>query len=102
LKHGASGKVILTEEVDNALILPQKSVFEIQDKNYVFVVNQNNEVVMKSFSPSSRFSHFYIVKDGLKPGERVVYEGIQSIKDGMVIKPQLFAMDSLLLETTKG
>lgn len=96
LKHGASGKVKLSSELDSALIIPQKAVFEMQDKNYVFVVGPDNKVKMRSFTPQTRFAHFYIVETGLKPGERVVCEGVRSIRDGMQIKPRPVAIDSLL------
>ncbi|MGN6507923.1 MAG: efflux RND transporter periplasmic adaptor subunit [Chitinophaga sp.] len=96
LKHGASGKVKLTSELDGVVIVPQKAVFEMQDKNYVFVVDKENRVKMKSFHPQTRIAHFYVVESGLEPGERVVCEGVRNIRDGMVIKPRPVAMDSLL------
>lgn len=96
LKHGSTGKVRLTSDVSNALMVPQKAVFEIQDKNYVFVVDTNNVVQMKSFIPKSRISYFYIVASGLNAEDRVVYEGIQSLREGMQIKPEYILMDSLL------
>lgn len=88
LKHGATGKVYLETSVEKALMLPQKSVFEIQDKNYVYVVDKDNKVRMKSFIPRTRLSHYYIVQSGLQEGERIVYEGVQSLRDGMEIIPQ--------------
>ncbi|WP_343743726.1 efflux RND transporter periplasmic adaptor subunit [Chitinophaga sp.] len=96
LKHGASGKVRLTTEMDSAIIIPQKAVFEMQDKNYVFVVDASNKVTMRNFVPQARFSHFYIVKSGLKPGERIVCEGVRNIRDGVQIAPRTVSMDSLL------
>lgn len=96
LKHGATGKVRLKSEVDNAVLVPQKAVFEIQDKNYVYVVDTANKVKMRSFVPQSRLAQFYLVKSGLEPGEKVVYEGIQNIRDGMQIVPQEMSTDSLL------
>ncbi|WP_143306978.1 efflux RND transporter periplasmic adaptor subunit [Chitinophaga vietnamensis] len=96
LKHGASGKVRLTTEMDSAIIIPQKAVFEMQDKNYVFVVDAANKVKMKNFTPQARFAHFYIVQSGLQPGEHVVVEGVRNIRDGMQIRPQAVSMDSLL------
>lgn len=95
LKHGATGKVKLTNELHNALMLPQKSVFEIQDKNYVFVVDANNKVQMRNFVPRTRINDFYIVQSGLRKGERVVYEGIQNVKDGMLIAPRIVHLDSM-------
>ncbi|MES1221798.1 MAG: efflux RND transporter periplasmic adaptor subunit, partial [Bacteroidota bacterium] len=97
LKHGASGKVKIATAVKNALIVPQKSTFEIQDKTYVFVVGKNNEVKMQSFTPRTRLSHFYIIEDGLQAGDKIVYEGLQNVKDGMIIRTTSAPMDSLIL-----
>ncbi|CAL1519934.1 efflux RND transporter periplasmic adaptor subunit [Chitinophaga sp. MM2321] len=96
LKHGASGKVRLTTDMDNAVIIPQKAVFEMQDKNYVFIVDAANNVKMRNFVPQARFSHFYIVESGLEPGERIVCEGVRNIRDGIRIAPRMVPMDSLL------
>lgn len=95
LKHGASGKVKLSRDVNNALVLPQKAVFEIQDKNYVFVLDETNKVRMRNFVPKARVDQFYIVESGLKRGEKIVYEGIQNIREGMQVAPKLLQLDSL-------
>lgn len=96
LKHGASGTVKLTSEMDSVIIIPQKAVFEMQDKNYVFVVDAGNKVKMRNFIPQARFSHFYIVQSGLRAGERIVCEGVRNIRDGAGIVPHQVPMDSLL------
>lgn len=96
LKHGASGKARLTTAVDNAIIIPQKATFEIQDKTFVFVVDKNNMVQMRAFKPGRRVAQYYIVEAGLKPGENIVYEGVQSIRQGSKIKPQKMNLDSLM------
>ncbi len=95
LKHGASGKIVLTNKLENALLLPQKAVFEMQDKNYVYILDSANQVKMKSFEPQARIHHSYIVHAGLKPGEKVVYEGVRNLREGMTIKPELVKLDSL-------
>jgi len=87
LKHGSSGTVRLYRDVSNALLIPQKSVLEIQDKNYVFVVDANNKVSMRNFIPNTRVSNYYTVKSGLKSGDIILFEGLQSIKDGDIIEP---------------
>jgi RND family efflux transporter MFP subunit len=96
LKHGASGKVRLTTEEDNVILIPQKSVFEIQDKNYVFLVDKNNVARMRSFIPKTRIDQYYIIQSGLSAGDVIVYEGVQNIRDGAVIKPRLANADSLV------
>lgn len=97
LKHGATGKIQLTNTLNDAIMIPQKAVFEIQDKNFVFVVDSTNQVRMRNFIPKTRFSHYYIVESGLKSGEEIVFEGIQEIRDGMHIIPKKVRMDSLMV-----
>ncbi|MGE7775589.1 efflux RND transporter periplasmic adaptor subunit [Chitinophaga sp. NPDC101104] len=91
LKHGASGKVTLTNRIDSCLLLPQKAVFEMQDKNYVYVLDTDNTVKMRAFEPGARISHSYLVKGGLKPGEKIVFEGVRNLREGMKISPKLMA-----------
>lgn len=96
LKHGSSGKVRLATDVKGALMVPQKATFEIQDKTYVYMVDENNVAKMKSFIPKMRFSHFYMVESGLKEGDQIIYEGIQNVREGVQITPAMVSMDSLL------
>lgn len=85
LKHGASGKVIMKKEVKNHWLIPQKSVFEIQERSYVFVLNPNGTVAMKKLIPAYRIEHFYLVKDGFDSKDNILIEGIQSIKQGQKV-----------------
>ena len=94
LKHGATGKIILTNKIRNAIIIPQKAVFEIQDRSFVYIVKEDNTVEMRSIIPRARFSHYYIIESGLEVGERLVYEGIQNVKDGMTIQPKIVAEET--------
>ncbi len=95
LKHGSTGTIRLTNTVENAILIPQKAAFEIQDKSFVYVVDKNNQVKTRSFVPKSRFASYYIVKSGLEPGETIVYEGLQGLKDGATINPKNISPDSL-------
>jgi membrane fusion protein (multidrug efflux system) len=96
IKHGATGKVRLFNTIKDALLIPQKATFELQDKTCVYLVDNNNKVVLRSFKPLTRIDHYYLIESGLKPGDRIVYEGIQTIRDGMNIKPLSVPADSLL------
>ena len=95
LKHGSTGTIRLTNTVDNAILVPQKAAFEIQDKSFVYVVDQDNKITARSFLPKSRFANYYIVKSGLKAGDKIVYEGIQGLKSGVTISPKNISMDSV-------
>ncbi|MCB2410718.1 efflux RND transporter periplasmic adaptor subunit [Hymenobacter lucidus] len=97
LKHGATGKVRLGNAVSDALLVPQKAVFEQQDKNYVYVVDTQGVVHQKNFEPQARLDAFYVVKSGLKAGEQVVCEGIQDLRDGARITARPVALSSMLV-----
>jgi RND family efflux transporter MFP subunit len=82
LKNGSAGKVILKKEIKNAILIPQKCAFEVQDKNYVYVVDQNNTVQLRNITPQYRLPNYYIVESGLSANDRIIYEGIQMVKEG--------------------
>jgi membrane fusion protein (multidrug efflux system) len=96
IKHGASGKVRLKKKYDGALVVPQKSTFEIQDKLYVYVVDKNNTVHTRNIETLYRLPHLFVISKGLKEGDLLIYEGIQNAKDGMTIVPQLVNMQNII------
>jgi|SRR5690554_35666 len=102
LKHGASGNVMMTNNLDNVFLIPQKSTFEVQDYNYVYMVSENNEVKVRSFRPLKRFDIYYVVED-FEEGQKIVFEGIQQVRDGQLVQPQPItdqeAYQSLLLSS---
>jgi membrane fusion protein, multidrug efflux system len=77
------------------LIIPQKAVLEIQDRNYVFVVGDDQKVRMKSFVPEARIDEYILVKSGLAEGDRIVYEGVQNIKEGSPVKARMISAESV-------
>ncbi len=101
LKHGSNGKIKVRRKLNKVMVIPQKSAMEIQDRNFVFVVNEQNMVVMQSFIILQRYKDFYIVKSGLKPGQKIVYEGVQNIREGSVIKPRSTNLKEIYNFTTQ-
>ncbi|MCF0061261.1 efflux RND transporter periplasmic adaptor subunit [Dyadobacter chenwenxiniae] len=101
LKHGSTGTIRLTNTVDNAILVPQKAAFEIQDKNFVYVLGKDNVIKTRSFIPKSRLAGYYVVKSGLQSGETIVYEGLQGLKDGATITPKNIPSDSLNVKAAK-
>jgi len=89
LKHGASGRIGVPTSTGDLTFVHQKSVLEIQDKAYVYVVGDDNKVKMTPFQNGQRVGHYYIVEKGLEPNTKVVFEGVQSLRDGMQIQPKL-------------
>lgn len=93
LKHGSSGKIKIDSDLKNAMIIPQKSTFEIQENLYVFVVGSDNVVKMKQITPKLRMENLFVVESGLKLNDHIIYEGIQLVKDGDKIKYQKIGAD---------
>lgn len=81
LKHGETGKVRLTMDIKHALIIPMKSTYEIQDKSYVYVVDQNNIAHAKEISIKQKLSNLYVIDKGLDEKDRILIDGLQSVKD---------------------
>ena len=89
LRSGSTGAILIPYVESNAIIIPQKATFEIQDRKYVYTVNDSNTTAS---TPIMVFAindgQEYIVTSGLNVGDRVVIEGVgTTIKDGMTIKP---------------
>jgi len=81
----------------DVLLVPQKSTFEIQDFTYVYIVDEKGMVSIRSFTPISRFGSFYVTDD-LPTNTRMVYEGVQLVKDGAQIVPEMVDIDAILEE----
>ena len=86
LKHGASGKIGVPISTGVTHFVHQKSVIEVQDKAYVYVVNDDETVTMTPFLAGNRIGHYYVVEGGLDKNQRIVYEGVQGLRDGMKIR----------------
>ncbi|WP_225616278.1 efflux RND transporter periplasmic adaptor subunit [Methylomonas albis] len=82
LKHGSNGKIIVNKPLKQALFVPQKSTFEVQDKLYVYVVNTDGVLEQRNIVPKMRFPDFYVIESGLSEHDSIVYEGVESMKDG--------------------
>lgn len=98
LKHGSSAKVLMSTDVKNVLVIPQKSTFEVQDKINVFVVDANNVVRIKSFIPKLRLQHLYIVESELGKDDKIIYEGVQLVKEGEKIAPELISYNQVIAQ----
>ncbi len=91
----------MKKKYDDAIVIPQKSTFEIQDKLYVYVLNQNNKLEVRTIETTYRLPHLFIVAKGLKEGDKVLYEGIQNVKNEMSIQPNFISMKSIISQLGK-
>jgi len=99
LRTGNTGKIRIPKLYNQALMVPQNATFEIQDKVFVFLLQDSNKVVSKPFSYSGKTTNYYMVDKGLNAGDKIVYSGLGNLKEGMVIVPEAMSADSLLKST---
>jgi membrane fusion protein, multidrug efflux system len=88
LRPGQFGKVrgaIATAE--NAILIPQVAIMEQQSAKTVFVVDNESKVALRTVTLGDRFEDLIIVKEGIKPGERVISEGLQRVRPGVLVTP---------------
>jgi len=96
LRSGNSGRIRIPDAASSVLVIPKEATFELQDKIFVFTVGKNNTVLSKPVIVANATGNYYLLKSGLEPGEKIVYSGLDRLKDGAPIQPQPLAIDSLL------
>src|SRR5205823_14623740 len=75
----------------NALLVPQRAVTELQGSYHVAVVGRDNKVSIRTVTPGERIGTQWIVNEGLKPGERCITEGSMKVGPGMPVNPRTSA-----------
>ncbi|MBZ4191862.1 efflux RND transporter periplasmic adaptor subunit [Niabella beijingensis] len=96
LKHGETGKVLMQIPLKNALVIPQKATYELQDKIYVYVVDKNNKVRSRNITVKYELPNLYVVDSGLSENDHILLEGLQTIKEDQKIKPAYTAPDQVV------
>jgi membrane fusion protein, multidrug efflux system len=81
LRHGETGNVIVEAPLKDALLIPQKTTFEILDKKYVFVVDADNIVRSREITTGAELPHLYAVKSGLKETDKIILDGLRKVRD---------------------
>lgn len=88
LRSGGTVNIIFPYQMDDVILIPQSATQEIQDKKFVFVVDQDNKVATTVIETSPlNDGQNYVVTEGLKLGDKIVIEGVQQLRNGQEIKP---------------
>lgn len=91
LRPGQFAKVrVVTKTKENAILVPQRAVTEMQGSYQVAVVTPENKIDIRPVKVGQRSGGLWIIDQGLKAGERVVVEGLQKVKVGMTVDPKPF------------
>jgi len=88
LRSGNSGRIKLGLKQAGVVAIPQATTFEMQDKIFAYIVDQSNKVRQVALTISGSIGNTYYISDGLKTGDRLILKGLESLKDGMSVKPE--------------
>ena len=88
LRSGNTGKIRLSLQHKDAIIIPQSATVDMQDKVFVFTVGDSSKVKKQAITIIGTTGDNYLVKDGVKVGDQIVLSGIDKLQEGMVIQPQ--------------
>ena len=96
IRSGASATVRIPTTIDSSLVIPQSATYELQDKRLVYILADSNKIsnVAITTLPTDD-GKFFIVMSGLKTGDKVIVEGLISLKDNMTIIPRPVNADSI-------
>lgn len=86
LRNGETGQVQMNVPLKNAIVIPQKATYEIQDKKYVFVVGKDNKVSSREITITGEIPDLYVIKSGLTENDKILLEGVQKVKENDKIK----------------
>jgi RND family efflux transporter MFP subunit len=89
LRPGQYAKVRgVTQRINDAVLVPQRCVTQLQGTNQVMVVRPDNTVEVRNVTTGDLAGPLWIITSGLKPGESVIVEGIQKVQEGTLVTPE--------------
>jgi membrane fusion protein (multidrug efflux system) len=90
LRSGGSATVEIPVTINNAIVIPQRSTYELQGKRFVYLINDSNKVISTEIEVMSvSAGQYFVVTNGLKAGDTIVYESASSLQDSSAIKPDV-------------
>jgi len=75
--------------IDDGIMIPQRCITELQGRYSVMVINSENKIEMREVKVGPKISDFWVISEGLNIGEKVVYEGLQKVREGGIVNPEI-------------
>ena len=82
LRHGQTGTVLISKEVKDAIVIPQRATFQVLDKRYVFVIDKDNVAHQRKIEIENESDDIFIIKSGLGVDDKFILEGSREVRDG--------------------
>jgi len=98
LRHGQTGNILMPRSYKNAMLIPQKATFEILDKKYVYIVDENNVLQSRQIEIDHELPHMFIIKQGLTVKDKILVDGLRKVKNGQHINGSFKSLQVILKE----
>lgn len=90
LRSGSSGSIIIPQFIEQSIVIPQRATFEIQGSKFVYVLNEDETVTSQAITVlSNDDGQHYVVKSGLQVGDKIILEGVHTLRNGEKIQPEM-------------
>lgn len=82
LRHGQTGTVLIHRMMNDSLVIPQRAIFEILDKRYVYVLDQSDVAHQREIVVQNELDDIFVIEKGLAVTDRIVLDGVRQVRDG--------------------
>lgn len=96
LRHGQTGNVLIHHTVPKAIVIPQRATFEILDKRYVFLIDEDSVVHQHEITVEHEMEDVYVIQQGVEAGDKIILEGVREVHDGDHVEFEFQAPEEVL------
>ncbi len=96
LRHGETGRALLSVPLKNVLLIPQKATFDVLDKKFVFVVDDKNVIHAREISVTAELAQVFVVDAGIDEKENILVEGLRKVSEGSNILPNFKSPEEVI------
>lgn len=89
LRHGETGNILMETQLKDVLIIPQKATFDVLDKKFVYVVDENDRLQTREIEISAELPHLFMVSKGISETDKILLEGLRKVRNGDKIEHDL-------------
>lgn len=100
VRSGSSAIVRIPSHIASAILIPQKSTYQIQGKLFVYKIDRSNKVTSVSVDVNpSTDGQYYVVTNGLKTGDRIVVDGVDNLRENLIVQPKNVTLQQAVQNT---
>lgn len=96
LRNGQTGTILMHRRLDDAIVIPQRATYEILAKRYVYILDEKDVVHQRDITIESEQDDIFVIRDGLKEGDKIVLEGLRQVRDGDKVEYEFRAPEEVL------